>query len=676
MNIPSSTMNLLRLILPLVLLTGAVRAQPGFGGPMGDPFGDGEPAVTVTVAADRDEVIRGGELVLAVTLDHAEGYHTNLHDPVVPPEMEGFIPVATEIRLGDGPFRVGPIQWPEPHEVSVNFTGSAVPYRVYSGEAVAFVPVRIADDAPVGPLMIDVEVVYQTCDDVSCLPPETVPLSVTVRVVGASAETGPVRTLAGFDASVFDSPWDGGGDGGIEPPAANDADTADNTDTPASAGGGTFFGIAIPAGGGAAGMVVLGLLGAAGGLILNLTPCVLPVIPIKVMTLSQHAGENRVRAAMLGLWMALGVIAFWAALSAPVLFIRGFTDPSRIFGIWWLTTGIGVVIAVMSLGLLGLFQITLPQKVYMVNPKADTAWGSFVFGVMTAVLGLPCFGFVAGALVPAAITQGGVFVVVLFTSMGVGMALPYLVLSIFPQLVDKLPRTGPASELVKQIMALLLLAAAAYFIGSGTIALVSSKPYLAKLLHIWVAALFGVGAGLWLTVRTFQITPKPTPRLVFTLVAGVIAGLGLLVAVRFTDDAREEYEIRAAAMREASDSGVLLTSVWLDYTPKLKERALAMGKVVVQDFTAEWCINCKVLEKTVLGVEPVKSALKSDDTVLLKVDLTGKNPEGEKALAELGRTGIPTLAIYGPGLDEPWVASAYTPEQVIEAIRRATGGGG
>lgn len=675
MNADSPIARMFRLIAPLVLFVGVARAQPGFGGSMGDPFGDDEPAVTVSVAADRDEVTPGGELVLAVTLDHADGYHTNLHDPVVPPEMEGFIPVATEIRVGDGPFKVGPIQWPEPHEVSVNFTGAPIPYRVYSGKAVAFVPVRIAGHAPAGPMTIELEVVYQSCDDVSCLPPETVPLSVTVQVVDASAEAGPVRTLSGFDASVFDSPWDDGGD---KTSAAKTVDNAgsDTSTGSVGGGGGTFFGITIPSGGGAAGMVVLGLLGAAGGLILNLTPCVLPVIPIKVMTLSQHAGENRVRAAMLGLWMALGVIAFWAALSVPVLFIRGFTDPSRIFGIWWLTTGIGAVIAVMSLGLLGLFQITLPQKVYMVNPKADTAWGSFVFGVMTAVLGLPCFGFVAGALVPAAITQGTGFVVVLFASMGVGMALPYLVLSIFPGLVDRLPRTGPASELVKQIMALLLLAAAAYFIGSGTIALVSSKPYLAKLLHIWVAALFGVGAGLWLAVRTFQITRRPAPRVVFTLLALIIAGLGIIVADWFTSDAREDYELRAAAMREASDSGALLTSVWLDYTPQLKERALAQGKVVVQDFTAEWCINCKVIEKTVLGIEPVKSVLKSDDTVLLKVDLTGKNPEGEAALAALGRTGIPTLAIYGPGLEKPWVASAYTPEQVVEAIRRAGGGGG
>ncbi|HHN78626.1 MAG TPA: hypothetical protein ENK11_08155, partial [Phycisphaerales bacterium] len=363
MHMPSFTTRLLRLLAPIVLLAlpaAQTRAQTGFGGAkgdlLGDPFGEQTPAVTVTAATDRDAVLPGGELVIAVTLDHADGYHTNLNNPVVPPEMEGFIPVATEIRLGDGPFKVGPIQWPEPHEVAVNFTGSAVPYLVYSEKAVAFVPVRIAENASLGPLSIDLEVVYQSCDDVSCLPPETVPLSVTVQVVDASAEAGPVRTPAGFDASVFDSPWD---DNGGDAPAADDAADSEPSTGPAEAGGGggTFFGITIPAGGGAAGMVVLGLLGAAGGLILNLTPCVLPVIPIKVMTLSQHAGENRVRAAVLGLWMALGVIAFWAALAVPVLSIRGFTDPSRIFGIWWLTTGIGVVIAVMSLGLLGLFQI-------------------------------------------------------------------------------------------------------------------------------------------------------------------------------------------------------------------------------------------------------------------------------------------------------------------------------
>jgi thiol:disulfide interchange protein DsbD len=356
------------------------------------------------------------------------------------------------------------------------------------------------------------------------------------------------------------------------------------------------------------------------------------------------------------------------------MLIDGFTDPSRIFGIWWLTAGIGLLIAAMSLGLMGMFEITLPQKVYMVNPKADTAWGSFVFGVMTAILGLPCFGFVAGALVPAASTQGKAFVVVLFTSMGVGMALPYLVLSIFPQLLSKLPKTGPASELVKQIMGLLLMAAAAYFIGSGLIALVAGKPYLAKILHIWVAAIFGISAGGWLVWKTFVITKKPANRLVFSVIALLIAGAGLLVANRFTVDAREEYTIREAALREARAEGGLLLTTWNDFTPELMQRALDEGKVVIQDFTAEWCINCKVLEKTVLGSPSVRAQFDMDDTIMFKVDLTGSNPEGDQALKDLGRTGIPTLAIYGPGLDKPWVANAYTADQVVSAIERARGG--
>lgn len=630
-----------------------------------DPFGgEDEPEIRVSVEADREAVVPGGELVVAVIIDHAPGFHTNLNEPVVPPEMEGFVPIATTVEVLTQAFEVGPMQWPEPHAVPVAFTGTAVDYLVYSERAVVFVPMRVDPGlAPEGRLRVEFEVTYQACDDVSCLPPETVKRTVEVRVGPADAASDPSTAdpFDGFDASVFDRPWTG------------KAESAPGDQADASGVTGTFFGIPLPGGGGAWGLIGLSFLGAVGGLILNLTPCVLPVIPIKVMTLSRHAGENRAKALTLGLWMALGVVAFWAALALPVLTLQGFTDPSRVFGIWWLTVGIGLLIALMSLGLMGLFQITLPQSVYMVNPKADTAWGSFVFGVMTAILGLPCFGFVAGALVPAAITQGTAFVITLFTSMGVGMALPYLVLSVFPQLVDKLPRTGPASELVKQIMGLLLLAAAAYFVGSGLIALVATHPYLAKLLHIWTAALFGVAAGVWLVVKTFQISKKPANRAVFTMIALLMAGLGVLVAERFTADARHEHEVRRAALEEAASEGGVLTTAWNDYSPGLMARVLAEGRVVVLDFTAEWCINCKVLEKTVLGTEPVRSLLRADDTVMVKVDLTGKNPEGERALSELGRTGIPTLAVFGPGLSEPWVSSAYTPDQVVRAIERARG---
>ncbi|MCR9075712.1 MAG: thioredoxin family protein, partial [bacterium] len=237
----------------------------------------------------------------------------------------------------------------------------------------------------------------------------------------------------------------------------------------------------------------------------------------------------------------------------------------------------------------------------------------------------------------------------------------------------KLPKTGPASELVKQIMGLLLLAAAAYFIGSGLIALVAGKPYLAKLLHIWIAAIFAIAAGLWLIYKTFEISKKPANRAAFSIIAIAIAAAGLLVANRFTADAREEYLIRQAAIAEAATQGGLLLTTWNDYRPAAMQQAIDEGKVVIQDFTAEWCINCKVLEKTVLGSDAVKAEFAKDDTIMFKVDLTGSNPEGDQALKDLGRTGIPTLAIYGPGLDQPWVSSAYTIPQVVQAIKQARG---
>lgn len=666
------THRLLIPILTLLLLTGTLYAQQGFGDTFGTQpavtqaqGGEDRPEVEFSVQTSVSEVAPGGEAVIAVILDHNDHFHTNLNEPIVPEEMGDFVPVPTSLTLPEiEGLSFGAIQWPEPVSVPVDFsfTGTPIQYQVFSDRAVVYIPVSVASDAVLGDRSFEIKIRYQACDDKICLPPanETLRVSLTIDPNAVSQDER-LGVFEGFDPSLAQEPSEPRIDSG-------------ERDQISAAPAGTFFGIALP-GGGFGGLILLGFLGAAGGLVLNLTPCVLPVIPIKVMTLSQHAGEHRGKAAMLGFWMALGVVAFWATLAIPVLTLQNFTDPSRIFGIWWLTTGVGLLIAIMSLGLMGMFQINLPQKVYMVNPKADTAWGSFVFGVMTAILGLPCFGFVAGALVPAAITQGTAFVVVLFFSMGVGMALPYLVLSIFPQLVNKLPRTGPASELVKQIMGLLLLAAAAYFIGSGLIALVASKPYLAKLLHIWVAALFGIGAGGWLIIKTFEISKKPINRGMFGLIAIVIAAVGLLVANRFTSDAKEEYELRQAALDEAAISGGLLLTTWNDYRPELMQRAIAEGNVVIQDFTAEWCINCKVLEKTVLGSAAVKAEFAKDDTIMFKVDLTGNNPEGDQALKDLGRTGIPTLAIYGPGLEEPWVANAYTIDQVVGAIRRARGSG-
>ena len=627
------------------------------------------PKVKVSAHAQSLDAAPGGAFAIAIVLDHAEHWHTwpAAEQDVLPEEISSFAIRATidpPETLPSWVAALGKVQWPAPTPgpvPDISRPGKTVDVPVYQGKAIAYVPVFVSDTAPLGPASITFTVGFQACDETTCEAPESLEVSVDLRVVPASDAVG---QLADAETSALFEGLDS------RALASKPAPVAAPVATAGGSSGSSFFGLSLSGLSGPLGMALLALLSALGGLILNLTPCVLPVIPIKVMTLTRHAGSPG-RSLVLGLWMAAGVVAFWVGLGVPAAIFSSMADPSRLFGIWWLTMGIGGIIAAMGLGIMGLFTFNLPQQAYMVNPEADTPLGSFLFGVMTAVLGLPCFGFVAGALLPSAALIGPAATLTVFGAIGVGMASPYLVLSAKPSWVERLPRTGPASELVKQVMGLLLLAAAAYFVGSGVIALVQDYPFLAKQLHWWLAAILGAASGFWLAYRTIRITKRALPRVVFSLVGLALAAGGVAYAAKSTADARLEYERRAAAMANA-ESGALVTTTWVDYSEPLLKRALDAGKVVVMDFTAEWCLNCKALKATVLNVDPVKPVLESDGVVMIRVDLTSIRAPGWEKLRSLGQTGIPLLAVMGPGLEQPWLANAYTPEQVLDAITRAS----
>ncbi len=644
----------LHTLLTAVLLLASSTALAQFGSPddpfarPGSAFPSDEPAATLRVEAARTSVSPGDQLALAVVMDFREGWHAwpSADQDVLP---DGFdFAIRTTVELAEVPDWLegaGRPQWPEPHPAPVAdpMGGGVVEVMTYSGESVVYLPLLISSSAEPGEYTLNIEVNYQACDDTTCLAPEFVTLPITITVDPNAEVAAPGALFSGFDPSVYSDL------SAVPAGAASDA--------PAR----TFFGIRLPSTTGALGILITALLAAIGGFILNLTPCVLPVIPIKVMAISQHANTPG-KSLMLGLWMALGVVAFWVAIGLPVVLFAEFTDPSRLFGIWWVTLGIGLLIALMGVGIMGLFSIKLPQKAYAVNPTADSAWGSFLFGIMTAVLGLPCFGFVAGALLAGSAAMPPYLIMTIFTAIGVGMALPYLVLSAKPKLVDAIPRTGPASELVKQVMGLLLLAAAAYFVGAGVLGFVSERPDLAaslpwwgKVAHWWVVAGFVALAGLWLIARTFGITRKPLRRIGFTVVALLLGGAATAYAADVTVKAQKDF--------------------WTPFTDETLATALDNGQVVVIDFTAEWCLNCKALKSAVLLREPVVGELLSTGVTPLVADLTSSKAPGWDKLRALGQTGIPTLAIYGPGLPEPWIANAYTNKDVMTAIERARGEG-
>ena len=193
----------------------------------------------------------------------------------------------------------------------------------------------VAPDAPATPT-ITLSAFFQACDDSTCLAPTFDPPTGTVSFqrLGMTGAIGAGTTEAKPDPAQ--SP---------DPKGAGTAPATTEEATSETAGSTAFFGLEVPRSSGFTGALVLALLGILGGFILNLTPCVLPVIPIKIMTLSQHAATPG-RALSLGLWMALGVFAFWFAIGLPVVFFASITDPSRIFGIWWVTFSIGALIGV------------------------------------------------------------------------------------------------------------------------------------------------------------------------------------------------------------------------------------------------------------------------------------------------------------------------------------------
>ena len=628
-----------------------------------ESFGDSRDVVSVSFTPDSDSVEPGGKVLVEVVFEMKNDWHIWPQEggsPAGSAIFDGAQWTAIDVVEAKG-LSLGSITWPETHEVAINLGFGSEDYAVFEGRAVAVVELLVAPDAPATPT-ITLSAFFQACDDSTCLAPTFDPPTGTVSFqrLGVTGAIGAGTTEAKPDPAQ--SP---------DPKGAGTAPATTEEATSETGGSTAFFGLEVPRSSGFTGALVLALLGILGGFILNLTPCVLPVIPIKIMTLSQHAATPG-RALSLGLWMALGVFAFWFAIGLPVVFFASITDPSRIFGIWWVTFSIGALIGVMGIGIMGLFTLSLPQSTYLINPKADNAWGSFLFGVMTAVLGLPCFGFVAGALFAGAATLPPIVTLLIFGSIGVGMGAPYLVLAAFPKLVDRIPRTGPASELVKQVMGLLLLAAAAYFIGSGLIGLVAEQPWMGRLLHWWAIALALILAGGWLTLRTFQITPRWGPRITWLVVSLVLAVLPTWYSVRATEKARVTYE--AFESVRFKGAGTYLTEVWNPFDPILFEIAREQGKIVVVDFTAEWCINCKALKATVLDVNPVKSRLADSlDIVMFTADNTSRTADGWELMRQIGQTGIPLLAIWSPSdpFEKPWVSTAYTSSQVMEALDQA-----
>ncbi|MGB8335482.1 MAG: cytochrome c biogenesis protein CcdA [Desulfobacterales bacterium] len=586
---------------------------------------DASDVVSVRTAWSVDRARPGDSLACAVVLDIAAGYHINADSGQIKPIVD-FKPYPTRVTITavSKGITIEPPLYPQAHPVKVEFTRD--PLMAFDGRTIVYVPMTLEKKALPEKVQVNVTISYQACDNQVCLFPRQVVTTADLPV-GLSGEAPQAVNQDLFVGYRLAAATGAGNSVGFSLFGWN---FAINTAT-----GFGFF--------------LLLFTAALGGMLLNLTPCVLPLIPIKIISLS-NAVQNQARCIALGLAMFLGVLFFWLILGAAIALVSGFTATNQLFQYPLFTIAVGFIIAVMAIGMCGLFSIRLPSFVYRLSPKQETLGGSFGLGILTAVLSTPCTAPFMGAAAAWAAAQHPFTTLTVFAAIGIGMALPYLLLSAFPDQICKIPRTGPASVLVKQVMGLFMLAAAAYFIGTGVSALLMTPPSPPGKGYWWAVMGFIALGGLWLAYRTIRIASKNFQRLLFVSLGAILVAGSLYGGIRLTD-------------RGPID--------WIYYTPQRFQQAIDQRKIVVMVFSAEWCLNCKALEQSVLNSAPVVEQLTREDVAPIKVDITGNNPQGKTKLQEIGHLTIPLLVVYSPAGREVFRSDFYTVAQILAAVEKA-----
>ena len=589
--------------------------------------------MTVSTAWSATAAHPGGQIVLAVVLEVPAPLHINRNRL---DEQTLLIPTVVQVEAeGDDLSFLKP-QYPDGETYTVDYGAGSQTLQIYQGRVVVYVGVNVAASAPAGAQSIRLKMTWQACDDNLCYPPVTRKRVVRFEVIDRfqSVEATDTHLFVDFDPTAFSH---------VSRPDRSVAPVDSATDAQYRLFGSPF---------GTGSTVLIILLALAAGVVLNFTPCVLPVVPLKIMSLQQHAA-SRSRTLALGVSFSLGIVACFALLGLLAFGLVagvGSKQWGQLFSYWWFAAGLGCIVGVMGLGMMGLFATRLPQFVYTITPRHDRHGGSFLFGALTAVLSTPCTGpFLAGSM-GWAVKQPALLGLLMFICVGIGMALPYMLLLLFPGWIERIPRTGPASALIKQLMGLLLLAVAIYFIG------IAGKPLWGGGYWWAVAAVIAI-AMCWLMARTWVVTPRWGPRIAAATIAVLLTcGSAWVAAGRSIDH---------VGGGDAAGNGP-----WRQFNTALFDDSVASGKTVIVEFTADWCINCLVLESQVLADAKVVERLKSNDVVALRVDLTSDaNEVGWGLLRDLGFTGIPLTAVYQPEASTPVrLTSLYTVAALLEAI--------
>jgi thiol:disulfide interchange protein/DsbC/DsbD-like thiol-disulfide interchange protein len=386
-----------------------------------------------------------------------------------------------------------------------------------------------------------------------------------------------------------------------------------------------------------------------GGLLLNLMPCVFPVLSLKVLGFATH-GEDSGAMRRHGAVFAGGVVASFWLLAGLLLALRsagqqlgwGFQLQSPI-----VVVALAALFFVLALNLSGVFEIG------QLLPSTISGWSArnayvndALSGVLAVVVASPCSAPFMGAAIGWALMATPVSTLAVFTALGAGMALPYLLLACLPGWRAKLPRPGPWMLRLRQLLAFPLFATViwlAWVLGAQL-----DNDAVARLFVVLLLIAFALWA--WQTMRAGGARGWGW---------AAVAGLAGIFAVGWPIVLAAVSGTAPALNRVAADRGP-----WQQYEPDRVQQLTAAGRPVFVDFTAAWCVTCQVNKRLILNTDVVQQAFAQNHVVLLRADWTRRDATIGRALAALGRSGVPVYVLYRPGR-EPLILPEVLQQRAI-----------
>jgi thiol:disulfide interchange protein/DsbC/DsbD-like thiol-disulfide interchange protein len=413
-----------------------------------------------------------------------------------------------------------------------------------------------------------------------------------------------------------------------------------------------------PGAGGLAGLGIAVLFALIGGLILNLMPCVFPVLSMKAATLAQSA-HAPAEARRDGLCFAAGTLATFLVL-AIVLIVSKAAGQAVGWGFQLqspaVTAFLSLLTLAIALNLSGVFEAGLSLQGVGSDWQAKPgALGAFLTGVLAVVVGAPCTApFMASAL-GYALTAGPVQIIVVFLALGLGLALPFLALSLSPALLSRFPKPGAWMETLRRLLAFPMYATAAFMAW----VFAQQAGDMALGLLMGSAVTLGLTLHLWGRVQHHGAHGRKT---LASLIGAAVALFAAVLMAIWGVSAQSRPPVNGVAVSTAD-----LPSE--PFTPERLAQARAEGRTVFVNFTAAWCVTCKVNERLAFADPAVAKAFTATHTLYLVADWTRRDDVIARTLAEQGRTGVPLYLVYGPGAAQPKVLpQLLTSGAVIKAV--------